>query len=47
MLEDGRVEIEAISGTSAGAFNAVVLADGVTKGGLEGARHALATSGAP
>ncbi len=42
LLEDGRVEIEAISGTSAGAINAVVLADGVTKGGLEGARQALA-----
>ena len=42
LLEDGRVEIEAISGTSAGAMNAVVLADGMTKGGLEGARQALA-----
>ncbi len=42
LLADGRVEIEAISGTSAGAINAVVLADGVTKGGLEGARQALA-----
>ena len=42
LLEDGRVEIEAISGTSAGAINAVVMADGVTKDGLEGARQALA-----
>ena len=29
LLEDGRVDIEAISGTSAGAINAVVLADGI------------------
>ncbi len=29
ILEDERVEIEAISGTSAGAMNAAVLADGM------------------
>ena len=40
-LEDGRVEIEAISGTSAGAINAVVLADGFARGGAEGARERL------
>ena len=40
-LEDGRVEIEAISGTSAGAINAVVLADGFMRGGPEGARERL------
>ena len=40
-LEDGRVEIEAISGTSAGAINAVVLADGFMRGGAEGARERL------
>jgi NTE family protein len=32
LLEDGRVEIEALSGTSAGAMNAVVLADGLADG---------------
>jgi NTE family protein len=43
LLEDGRIEIEGISGASAGAMNAVVLADGLAKGGKEGAREALAT----
>lgn len=42
LLEDGRTEIEAISGTSAGAMNAVVLAGGLMTGGREGARRALA-----
>ncbi|MDX1434165.1 MAG: patatin-like phospholipase family protein [Gammaproteobacteria bacterium] len=41
MLEDGRVCIEGISGTSAGAMNAVVAADGLMAGGNEGARAAL------
>ena len=41
ILEDERVEIEAISGTSAGAMNAVVLADGMMEGGREGGRRAL------
>lgn len=41
LLEEPRLEIEAISGTSAGAFNAVVVADGIMKGGTEGAREAL------
>ncbi len=41
LLEDGRVEFAAISGTSAGAMNAVALADGYTKGGPEGAREKL------
>jgi NTE family protein len=40
-LEDGRIEIEAISGTSAGAMNAVVLADGFMRGGAQGARERL------
>ncbi len=40
-LEDGRVYIEAISGTSAGAMNAVVAADGLVEGGEDGARAAL------
>jgi len=41
ILEDGRLEIDAISGTSAGAMNAVALADGFTAGGAEGAREKL------
>jgi NTE family protein len=41
VLEDERLEIEAISGASAGAMNAVVLADGMERGGREGARKAL------
>lgn len=41
LLEDERIEIEAISGTSAGAMNAVVVADGINKGGRDGARQAL------
>ncbi|HEX9857906.1 MAG TPA: patatin-like phospholipase family protein [Paracoccaceae bacterium] len=42
LLEDGRLEIAAISGTSAGAMNAVALADGFTAGGPEAAREKLA-----
>ena len=41
LLEDGRINIEAISGTSAGAMNAVVVADGMMKGGADGARQAM------
>ena len=41
LLEDERIEIEAISGASAGAMNAVVLAHGFTVGGRDGARQAL------
>ena len=41
ILEDGRLEIDAISGTSAGAMNAVALADGMLEGGVEGARLQL------
>jgi NTE family protein len=41
LLEDPRFQIVAISGTSAGAMNAAVLADGWTAGGAEGARQAL------
>src|SRR5258706_9943904 len=40
LLEDGRVAIEGVSATSAGAMNAVVLAYGL-KGGPENARIAL------
>jgi NTE family protein len=41
LLEDERLEIEAISGTSAGAMNAVVLVQGYLEGGREGARKKL------
>jgi NTE family protein len=41
LLEDARLDIRAISGTSAGAMNAVALADGFARGGREGAREAL------
>lgn len=42
LLDDGRFSFDGISGTSAGAMNAIVLADGLMKGGREGARQALA-----
>lgn len=42
LLEDGRLTVEGISGTSAGAVNAVMLADGLTRGGPEEARKRLA-----
>jgi NTE family protein len=41
LLEEPWLHIEAISGTSAGAMNAAVLADGWLEGGAEGARNAL------
>ena len=41
LLEDGRLAIDAISGTSAGAMNAVVVADGFMTDGADGARAAL------
>ena len=42
LLEDPRVRFEGLSGSSAGAVNAVVLADGWLKGGPDGARQGLA-----
>jgi NTE family protein len=42
ILEDGRLEIEGITGASAGAVNAVLLADGLARGGREEARKRLA-----
>ena len=42
LIDDGRLEIEAISGTSAGAVNAVMLADGLSRGGPQEARARLA-----
>jgi len=41
LLEEDWLHIAAISGTSAGAMNAAVLADGWAKGSAEGARAAL------
>lgn len=42
LLEDDRLLIAEASGTSAGAMNAVVMADGFQRGGAQGAREALA-----
>jgi NTE family protein len=42
LLEDGRLNIEGISGASAGAMNAVMVADGLARGGPEVARTRLA-----
>ena len=42
ILADGRLRIEGISGTSAGAINAVLLADGLARGGAQQARSRLA-----
>ena len=41
LLQDETLEIAAISGTSAGAMNAVALAAGLMEGGREGARNTL------
>jgi NTE family protein len=42
ILDDGRVSIAGISGTSAGALNAVMVADGLARGGPQEARKRLA-----
>ena len=41
LLEDGRVDFASVSGTSAGAMNAVILASGMMDGGATGARAKL------
>ncbi|HEX2009640.1 MAG TPA: patatin-like phospholipase family protein [Roseateles sp.] len=41
LLEDGYIVFDAVSGTSAGALNALLLAQGLADGGPEGARAAL------
>jgi len=41
LIEDGRLKIDGLSGTSAGAMNAVVYAYGNMVGGADGARQAL------
>lgn len=43
LLEQPWLEIEAVSGTSAGAMNACVMADGLAAGGRDGAREHLET----
>lgn len=42
LLEDGRLHLDGISGASAGAVNAVMLADGLARGGAQEARARLA-----
>lgn len=42
LLQESRFKIEGVSGTSAGAMNAAVLAGGYARSGAEGARAALA-----
>ena len=42
LLEDGRLDFDGVSGTSAGAMNAVNFAEGLRKGGNAGAREQLA-----
>jgi Predicted esterase of the alpha-beta hydrolase superfamily len=41
LIEDGRVDIDGLSATSAGSMNAVVYAYGKMTGGPDGAREAL------
>ncbi len=41
LLDDASIEVEGISGASAGAINAALLAHGLTTGGRQGARRAL------
>ncbi len=42
LLADGRFDFDGVSGTSAGAMNAICLAQGLMSGGRDGARAALA-----
>jgi NTE family protein len=42
LLEDGRIAVDGISGASAGAVNAVMLSDGLARGGPDEARKRLA-----
>ena len=42
LIKDGRLGVDGISGTSAGAVNAVMLADGLKRGGADEARKRLA-----
>ena len=40
-IQEPRLRLEGISGTSAGAMNAAVMASGFASGGVDGARQAL------
>jgi NTE family protein len=42
LLEDGRLTIDGLSGTSAGALNVVICVDGLARGGPEEAQKRLA-----
>jgi len=42
ILEDGRLDIDGLTGASAGAINAILLTDGLTRGGKDDARKRLA-----
>jgi NTE family protein len=42
LMDDGRFDVSALSGTSAGAMNAVAFAEGLRKGGPAGAKRQLA-----
>lgn len=41
LLEDGRLDIEGVSGTSAGGMNCLSLSQGMAEGGKDGARKSL------
>ena len=41
LLEEESIEIEAISGASAGAMNACAVVEGLARGGRDGARETL------
>ena len=43
LLEDGRIDIEGVSATSAGSMNAVMMAQGLKAGGRDAARELLST----
>jgi NTE family protein len=45
LLDDERIAVSAISGTSAGAMNAVVMADGLQRAGRQGPRRRWRPSG--
>ena len=47
LLEEPWIRIDAISGTSAGAMNAAVLADGWSRGGADGASAIMAAARTP
>ena len=44
LLEDGRLDVQALSGASAGAMNAVNFAEGFRKGGAAGGNELEATA---